>query len=223
MGEGLRGVSFLLPLQFDLAATFLAALAATWAACRRSYDLVGVCMLALVGSCGGGLLRDAVFLRQIPVVMQHSEYLLTILAGVLAALLTHRYAERFVNLFAYTDAISLGVYGIYGANRALIAGLSPEAAVIVGVCNAVGGGLIRDVLVAEEPIMFKPGQLYSLAALIGCVVFVLLSHVYGFETQRAAWTAIFLTVAMRLAAIRFNWTTHAVRVLLERIGNRKAD
>ena len=82
MDEGLVGVTFLLPLQFDLAATLLAAIAATWAACRRSYDVVGVCMLALVGSVGGGLLRDTVFLRQIPVVMQHSEYLWTILAGV---------------------------------------------------------------------------------------------------------------------------------------------
>lgn len=216
MDEGLRGVTFLLPLQFDLAATLLAAIAATWAACRRSYDVVGVCMLALVGSVGGGLLRDTVFLRQIPVVMQHSEYLWTILTGVAVALVSFRYAERFVNLFAYTDAISLGVYGIYGANRALIAGLSPEAAIIVGVCNAVGGGLIRDVLVAEEPIMFKPGHLYALAALAGCSVFVVLANGYGMETQRAAWIAIFLTIAMRLAAIRFNWTTHAVKHLLGR-------
>jgi len=212
MNDAIPGVSFLLPIQFDLAATFLAALTATWAASRRSYDFIGVCTLALVSSTGGGLLRDSVFILQVPVVMQHAAYLWAILTAVLVGILSHRSAERFVNLFAYTDALALGVYGIYGANWALIAGLPPEAAVIVGACNAVGGGLIRDILVREEPILFKPGHLYTLAALAGVVSFVLLSHVYGvMETKQAAWAAIFLTLLLRLAAIRFNWTTHAVK------------
>ena len=211
MTETMPGISFLLPIQFDLAATFLAAIAATWAALRRGFDITGVCMLAFVGSVGGGLLRDSTFLMQIPVVMQHADYLWAILLGICAGMLTFRYAERFVHLFPYTDALSIGVYGIYGANRALIAGLSPEGAVIVGLCNAVGGGLIRDTLVAEVPLMFKPGQLYSLAALAGVIVFVVLSHVYGFDTYRAAWIAIFFTFAIRLAAIRFDLRTRSLK------------
>jgi uncharacterized membrane protein YeiH len=207
-------VSFLLPIEFDLAATFLAATAATWAASRRGYDIVGLCVLAFVGSIGGGLLRDSVFIMQIPVAMQHPEYLWAILAAVVAGVLTFRYAERFVHLFAYTDALALGVYGIYGANRALIAGLAPEGAVIVGLCNAVGGGLMRDILVREEPILFKPGQLYTLAALAGVASFVVLSHSYGVDTFQAAWISIFVTALLRLLAIRFNWTTRAVRTLL---------
>jgi uncharacterized membrane protein YeiH len=159
MTEELPGVTFLLPLQFDLCATFIGAVTGSWAASRRGYDLVGVCVIAFVSSVGGGLLRDALFLMQIPVVMQHAAYLWTILAGVVVGTLTHRYAERFTNLFDYTDALSLGVYGIYGANRALIAGLSPEGAVLVGACNAVGGGLLRDILTREEPLIFKPRQL----------------------------------------------------------------
>ncbi|HYR33833.1 MAG TPA: TRIC cation channel family protein [Burkholderiales bacterium] len=208
------GVSFLLPIEFDLAATFLAAIAATWAASRRGYDIVGLCVLAFVGSIGGGLLRDSVFIMQIPVAMQHPEYLWAILAAVTVGVLTFRYAERFVHLFAYTDALALGVYGIYGANRALIAGLSPEGAVIVGLCNAVGGGLMRDILVREEPILFKPGQLYTLAALAGVATFVVLSHAYGVDTFQAAWISIFVTALLRLLSIRFNWTTRAVRTLL---------
>jgi uncharacterized membrane protein YeiH len=211
MDGSLPGVSFLLPIEFDLAATFLAAITGAWAASRRNYDLVGVCMLAFVTSVGGGLLRDSVFVMQIPVVMQNSGYLWAILTAVLVGVLTFRYAERFGNLFAYTDALAIGVYGIYGANRALIAGLPPEAAIVVGLCNAVGGGLIRDILVREEPIMFKPGQLYTLAAFSGCVVFVALSHSYGMDTQRAAWIAIFVTVLLRLLAIRFNWMTRPVK------------
>jgi len=144
------------------------------------------------------------------VVMQHSSYLWAITLGVAAGTLSFRYAERFAHPFEYADALSLGVYGIYGANRALIAGLSPEGAVLVGVCNAVGGGVMRDILVREEPILFKPGQLYTLAAVSGCLAFVVLSHGYGMDTQQAAWIAIFVTLALRLLAIRFNWVTSAV-------------
>lgn len=211
MTESLPGVSFLLPIGFDLTATFIAAIAATWAASRRGYDLVGVCVIAFVGSVGGGLLRDSVFLLQVPVVMQNAGYLWAITLGVVAGLASLRYAERFTHLFEYADALALGVYGIYGANRALIAGLPPEGAILVGVCNAIGGGLMRDILVREEPILFKPGQLYTLAALAGVALFVVLSHRYGLDTYQAAWIAIFVSLALRLLAIRFNWTTRAVK------------
>ena len=211
MTESLPGVSFLLPLEYDLTATFIGAVTGAWAASRRGYDFVGVCVIAFVSSVGGGLLRDAMFLMQIPVAMQHPQYLWTILSAVAVGILTFRYSERFTNLFAYSDALALGVFGIYGANRALIAGLSPEGAIIVGACNAVGGGLIRDILVREEPLIFKPRHLYTLAALAGILVFVVLSHRYGVDTVQAAWIGIFVTMAMRLAAIRFGWKTHAVR------------
>jgi uncharacterized membrane protein YeiH len=93
----------------------------------------------------------------------------------------------------------------------MIAGIPPEAAILVGMLNAVGGGLLRDVLVREEPLVFKPGQLYALAALAGCVLFVILSDRYGIDTNHSAWISIVVTLLLRLAAIRFNWATTPVR------------
>jgi uncharacterized membrane protein YeiH len=168
-------------------------------------------MLATVTSVGGGLLRDSVFIAQIPVVMQDARYLWAILAAVLVGSLTYRWSERGAHLFFHTDALAMGVYGVYGANWALISGIAPAPAVLVGLCNAVGGGMIRDVLVREEPLVFKPGQLYAIAALAGCSLFVVLSHTYGWGDERAAWCAIGVTLLVRMAAIRFNWTTRAVR------------
>ena len=72
---------------------------------------------------------------------------------------------------------------MYGANKSLVAGAPPEAAVLVGLCNAVGGGLLRDVIVREEPLLLKPGQLYFLATLVGCIGFVVLSHHYGWRRR----------------------------------------
>lgn len=207
----MQGVSFLLPIEFDLAATFLAAITGVWAASRRGYDLVGAAMLAIVTSIGGGLLRDSVFIVQVPLAMQDARYLWTILAAVAVGVATYRYSERIAHLFSYADALAMGVYGVFGSNWGLIAGLTPEAAVIVGVCNAVGGGLLRDVLVREEPLMFKPGQLYAIAALAGCILFVMLSYRYGIPDQQAAWIAIGVTLLLRVLAIRYNWTTAAIK------------
>jgi len=76
------GVSFLLPIWFDLAAVFLFALTGVWAATRRGYDVVGAFVLAFVTGVGGGLLRDAVFLQEIPAVMRDGRFLWVVLAAV---------------------------------------------------------------------------------------------------------------------------------------------
>lgn len=212
------GISFQLPVGFDLAAVFLFALTGVWAATRRGYDVVGAFMLAFVTGVGGGLLRDGIFLGEMPMVMRDARYLWAVLAALVIGGIAQRVAERFETLIGYVDAAAIGVYAVYGANKSLVAGVPPEAAVLVGLCNAVGGGLIRDVLVREEPVLFKPGQLYFLATLVGCVCFVVLSHHYGVEVQTAAWSAIALTMLLRVLAIRFNWTTHAFGRLWRRSG-----
>jgi uncharacterized membrane protein YeiH len=203
------GVSFLLPIWFDLTAVFLFALTGVWAATKRGYDVVGAFVLAFVTGVGGGLLRDGIFLQEIPAVMRDGRFLWAVLAALVIGALAQRLAERFELLLAYVDALAIGVYAVYGANKSLVAGVSPEAAVLVGLCNAVGGGLLRDVVVREEPLLLKPGQLYFLATLVGCVGFVLMSHHYGVDVELAAYCAIAVTLVLRVAAIRFNWRTRA--------------
>jgi uncharacterized membrane protein YeiH len=213
------GLSFQLPIEFDLAAVFLFALTGVWAATRRGYDIVGAFVLAFVTGVGGGLLRDAIFLQEIPLVMKDARYLWAVLAALAIGGIAQRIAERFESLIAYVDAAAIGVYAVYGANKALVAAVSPEAAVLVGLCNAVGGGLLRDVIVREEPLLLKPGQLYFLATLVGCAGFVLLSHHYGVEVQLSAWSAIALTLLLRVLAIRFDWKTSAFGVRWRRGGD----
>lgn len=199
--------SFHLPIEFDLAATFLMAMTGVWAAGRRDYDAVGAFTMAFVSGVGGGLLRDSIFLSTPPAAMLDARYLAAVAAAVLVGGLTQGLARRFDRLMAYVDALALGVYAIFGTDKAIAHHLAPLGAVIVGMCNAVGGGLLRDVLVREEPLMFKPGQLYVIAALVGCTVFVALLHAHVLSREGAAWTAIGVTVVLRLLAIRLNWTT----------------
>src|SRR5688572_14994947 len=141
--------------------------------------------------------------------MTDARFLWAVLAALAVGGLAHSLAERFDNLLAYVDALAIGVYAVYGANKSLVAGVAPEAAILIGLCNAVGGGLLRDVIVREEPLILKPGQLYFLAALVGCSGFVVLSHHYGWGVELSAWIAIGATLLLRLLAIHFNWTTSA--------------
>jgi uncharacterized membrane protein YeiH len=201
--------SFLLPIEFDLAATFLMAMTGVWVAGRRGYDVIGVFTLAFVSGVGGGLLRDSIFLSQPPAVMQNPLYLVAVLAAVVVGVLFYRLALRFERLVAYVDALALAVYAVVGADKALVAGIAPVGAVLIGMANAVGGGLLRDILVRDEPLVFKPGQFYVLAALGGCALFVALRY-YGQPVQEAAAASISVTLLLRLLAIRFNWTTFAV-------------
>jgi uncharacterized membrane protein YeiH len=210
------GVTFLLPIWFDLSAVFLFALTGVWAATKRGYDVVGAFVLAFVTGVGGGLLRDAIFLGEMPVVMKDARFLYAVFAALVVGALVQRLAERFDLLLAYVDAAAIGVYAVYGANKSLVAGVPPEAAVLVGMCNAVGGGLIRDVVVRDEPLLLKPGQLYVVASFVGCAGFVLLSHRYGIEVELAAWSAIAATVLLRVLAIRFNWRTSALGAIWRR-------
>ena len=207
--DAVPGVSFLLPIQFDLAAVFLFALTGVWAATKRGYDIVGAFTLAFVTGVGGGLLRDGIFLQEVPVMIRDGRFIWAVLAALVVGGLAQRLADRFQLLIAYVDAAAIGVYAVYGANKSLVGGASPEAAVLVGLCNAVGGGLLRDVLVREEPLLLKPGQLYVLATLVGCSSFVLASHHYGMDVELAAYAAIALTLLLRVLAIRFNWRTSA--------------
>jgi uncharacterized membrane protein YeiH len=203
------GVPFQLPIEFDLAAVFLFALTGVWIAARRGYDVVGAFILAFATGVGGGLLRDGIFLQEVPLVMQDKRYFWAIVAALAVGALVERFARRLEGAYTVVDAAATGAYGVYGVNKALLAGLPPEAALLVGVCNAVGGGLIRDVLVREEPLLLKPGQLYAIASLIGCIAFVAMSYHYGMAVEASAWIAIAITVVVRMLAVRFDWKTGA--------------
>ena len=196
----------LLPIEFELAATFLMAMTGVWAAGRRGYDVVGAFTLAFVSGVGGGLLRDSIFLSQPPAVMQNGLFLVAVLAAFVVGVLFHRLSLRFERLMAYVDALALAVYAVVGADKAMVAGISLVGAVVIGMTNAVGGGLVRDIFVREEPLLFKPGQFYVLAALGGCSLFVALRY-YNLPVEKAAVASICVTLLLRLLAIRFNWTT----------------
>jgi uncharacterized membrane protein YeiH len=202
---------FELPIYIDLAATFLFGLTGALAALKRGYDWIGLLALAFATAVGGGLLRDGIFISQgPPVVTKDSRYVLVIVVAAGVGFLLRQHIIRFNKVIAWLDALGLGAYAVVGIQKALAAELSVAAAIMVGIVNAVGGGLLRDVLVREEPLFFKPGQFYVLAVALGCVLFVTLALEFRMEAMPAALVAIAATFLCRVLAIHFNWKTSPV-------------
>ncbi len=199
---------FDLPVWFDLGATFAFSLTGALVAMQRRYDIIGLLFLALATGTGGALIRDGIFIQQGPPAMvTDPAYVWTALAGALGGWLLGKRAHHFGRLIAIIDAFGLGAYACFGTQKCLVAGLAVPAAVLVGLINACGGGLLREVLVREEPLVFKPGQFYVLTALAGASTFALLSTRLHWSNTHAAFFAIALTFIFRMATILFNWRT----------------
>lgn len=207
----MQGTSFLLPVWFDLGATFAFGITGVLAAVRRGYDIVGMFFLALACGLGGGLIRDGVFLphRDATPLLTDPRYIETIVAATIAGALFGKHVKRFRRTIALIDALGLGAYAAFGTQKALQAGLAAPAAVLVGVINAAGGGLLRDIITRAEPLVFKPGQFYVLTAVAGAVTFVFLTAKVGLSSIAAATIAIVVTTVFRLLTIVFNWRTSA--------------
>lgn len=202
---------FDLPIWFDIAATFAFSLTGALVAMKRRYDIVGLLFLALATGTGGALIRDSVFIQQgPPAIVTNEAYAYAALLGAFFGYLLGARAHRFGRLIAVIDAVGLGAYACFGTQKCLVAGLSLPAAILVGTINACGGGVLREVLVREEPMVFQPGQFYALTALSGSCLFVALTHWLHWSNTQAAFFAIAATFVFRSATIVFNWRTSPV-------------
>ena len=203
---------FQLPALFDLGATFAFSLTGALAGIKRGYDIVGVFFLALVCGLGGGLIRDGVFIHSgLTPILTDPRYIETVVAAIVAGALFGRRVNRFHRLIAILDALGLGAYAAFGTQKALHAGLAVPAAILVGVINASGGGLLRDIITRQEPLVFKPGQFYVLTALGGAVTFVFLLITLELPATTAGAGAVIITTVFRMLAIAFNWQTRSVK------------
>lgn len=150
---------------------FVFAVSGALAAIRRQSDILGVLVLAFVTSSAGGICRD-VLIGQLPPAVVRETFALFLSLG--AGFLTY-FAYPIVNRLAYPidlfDALGLGAFAVLGANKALVYGIDPIWAVGLGAITGVGGGVARDMLLAEVPIILRR-EVYATAAIFGASVLV---------------------------------------------------
>lgn len=160
----------------EVAGVFFAGLSGGLAAVRKRLDVFGVLVLAWATGLGGGMLRDLLIGATPPVGISEPEFVLTaVVAGVTISLF-HPGIAKMRRAIVVLDAGGLGLFVTVGTTKGLDHGVGMLAAVIVGTLTAIGGGLLRDLLIGEVPLVLQDRQLYAVPALLGSVVIVLLWH-----------------------------------------------
>ena len=207
-GAGQTVIHVLLTV-LDLGGTFVFAISGAVTAVRHRLDIFGVMVLAFAAGNAGGITRDLLIGAVPPAAIANWSYLgVSILAGFLVFFWSPLIA-RLNNPVLWFDAVGLAFFTVVGAEKALVYGLNPVMAALLGMLTGIGGGMLRDVLVNQIPTVLR-ADLYALAALAGAAV-VVAGNMLGLHPVAPAVVGGLLCFALRFMAIRYGWHLPAAR------------
>ncbi|MGL4339611.1 MAG: trimeric intracellular cation channel family protein [Rhodoglobus sp.] len=214
---------FLIPQWADLLAIGIGATQGALFAAQfrdRRLDLIGVAIIGIATGFGGGILRD-VLLSEIPAALRGNWYLVIATAAALTGMLLERVITQLGILVTVLDALTIGLFGAIGTTKALSLGLPDIPAIFVGVLSAVGGSILRDLLLNRPIALMHVSSLYALAAIAGSGTLTIMLRL-GAEVFLAASCCVALTFSIRVLAVLFNWTLPEQRAIakLPRIRRR---
>lgn len=188
----------------ELAGVFFAALSGGLAGVRKSFDAFGVLVLAWVVGLGGGVIRDLLIGATPPVGVANWRFVTTALAAGVVIFFFHPSVARMRRTVIVLDAWALGFFVLLGTTKGLAAGAGPLASVIVGVLTGIGGGVLRDILVGEVPLVLADRQLYAIPAFLGGAVTVAL-WATGWLSLWTQIGVVLLVSGIRLVSLRLGW------------------
>jgi len=191
----------------ELVAVLAAAFSGFAESQRKDMDVVGVFTVAFITAFGGSTLRDVLLDRRPFFWVEHESYVILIFVLSLIATPIMRHAHRIIPNagFIAADAIGLGFFSIVGVSLALEAGMPTFTATLMGVITGVFGGVLRDVILNEVPIVLRDNRPYAITAFLGCWFYVILRGVGAAEGLALGTSAGLITVT-RLIAWRHDWS-----------------
>ncbi len=192
-----------LPYVLDLAGTFVFALSGAMAGVKRNLDLFGILVLSFLAANTGGIVRDLLIGAVPPGAIDDWHYLgVSALAGIVTFWCPTR-IKREWNPVMLFDAAGLGLFAVSGAHKALVYGLNPVMATLLGMLTGIGGGMARDLLLVEIPTVLRY-DFYAVAALMGAAI-VVVASMLQLPSAVAAVVGAALCFGLRVMAIRHSW------------------
>jgi uncharacterized membrane protein YeiH len=198
--------AFVIPLWMDLVAVAIGSLQGAAFAAQfrdRRLDLLGVAVVGIATGFGGGILRD-LLLNQVPLALQSNWYLPVATVSALLGMLLQRLVHRLSVTINVLDAVMLGLFGALGTTKALAFGLPVVPAIFVGAVAAVGGGILRDLLLNLPISIMQVGSLYAVAAIVGATTLAVLDG-FGVNALVAGIVCVVVTFGVRVLAVVFDW------------------
>ena len=188
----------------DLIGTFVFAISGVMVASRKRFDAFGAFVIAFVTAIGGGTIRD-ILIGSLPVGwIQDVTYIFVIIAACLISVLFSKYIRNLSKTLFLFDTIGIAVFTILGLQKALDHGTPAIVAIMMGTISAVFGGVVRDVLCNEEPLIFRK-ELYATPCIMGGILYLILRM-----NQLPSFMIIGVTIAsiitIRLLAVKRHWS-----------------
>lgn len=192
----------------DILGTLAFAISGTSEAMRKQLDIFGILIIAFVTSVGGGTLRD-VLIGKLPVAwLQNDTTITVILVGALSTLLFGTWIRRLNYTLFLFDALGLGLCTLTGIQKGMELGFSPGICIALGTVTGCFGGVIRDTLLNEIPLIFRK-EIYASVCIAGGLLYFLLRHVQ-MENTTAQVLCISVIVALRIVVVRYKLSLPSV-------------
>lgn len=169
---------------------------------EKDMDLLGFVVLGFSTALAGGIIRDVLLDRLPPVNITSMPYQLTAISAAVATFVFYEKVNKYRDVVLYPDAVGLGAFAAIGADIALRSGLNPLAVMAMAAVTAAGGGVVRDILAAEIPLVLRR-EVYASAAALGGALYITLYHALGREIALLG-TAV-AVAALRLLSLHFGW------------------
>ena len=187
----------------DIIGTIAFAMSGALTAMSKKMDPFGVFIIAFVTAVGGGTLRDIMIGRTPVGWMLDLKYVYVIIVGfVLAIIFRKKFDKLRTSLFLF-DTIGLGVFTLIGLEKGINIGLHPVICVALGTMTACFGGVIRDILCTEIPVIFRR-EIYATICILGGIVFFILRE-FKLENDILYLTTSLIIISVRLMALKFKW------------------
>ena len=188
----------------DLAGTFVFAISGAAAAKQRGLDLFGICAIAFIVACGGGIIRDLCIGAIPPAGLTNWSYLVAAITAAGITLGLYSFVKRLKQPVLFFDALGLSLFAVTGAQKSIAYGHNAEVAVLLGVTTAVGGGVLRDILLNRVPVILE-NEIYASSALIGALIVVIGNHLKWLSNDLVSVIALITCFGLRLLALRYHW------------------
>ncbi len=188
----------------DILGILVFAISGTMIGIERQLDIFGASVIAFATAVGGGTLRD-ILIGSTPVGwMKDPVYIYMIVLGITLALLFRKEFSKLSRTIFLFDTIGLGLYSIIGLKKALLFGMSPMVAVIMGTVSAVFGGVLRDILTSRVPLIFRK-EIYAILGMTGGIVFLTLSRISSNDILNT-YISMSLVIFLRILVVVKKWS-----------------
>ncbi|WP_296245488.1 MULTISPECIES: trimeric intracellular cation channel family protein [unclassified Psychrobacter] len=195
----------------DMVGVIACAIAGTLLAQHKGFDIAGCILVSMVNAIGGGTLRDMALDRHPLFWMTDLNYVIVItLTSLILQIFFHLY-HKIDKALKFFDAIGLAAFSVIGFKVALAQDMSPVIAVMMGVWTAIIGGLLRDIICNEIPLLLQR-EIYITASIAGSLSYLGLDY-FGLDAVTNEFMMLFIIFAVRMLALKFDWHLPSIRLV----------